>query len=521
MATKTIYEENTIQFGDTGVTGLYLGMFDTVVPLAEGQEYILVWNGTEYECTAAAASFNGVDGVGIGNFALAGLGEDTGEPFLLGTATDGSMTVCYSTASGSNTISVYLVEEDAPTVTDTLVLLDNQGIEQHLTGVKGLKVLTTGGAEQTFIAGEAVEKTVNLDFSSGENMVVVPNTGKFFEKVTIIKPSSLVESNIAKDVDVAGIIGTHEGGDNETARIEYTYDESGNIIRASFVNMTKVYDYAFYNNTTLAEVDFSRSPNLTDIGKYAFSSCSKLTSIHLPSSLKKIEASAFDSTSAMRSVYFEGSLEDWISMEISSSPVSNAKAELYIGGEEITGSLVIPEGITTIGAYTFYRTAITDVTIPDSVTTIGKYAFAYTSLQSITIPDSVTTIGKYAFSGIASCTALVVGSGVTTMEFTVFASQTKLASVTLKEGVREIGKQCFQNCSALKTINIPASIKAIGNNAFYSAGITSATFADTSGWYVTQTEGATSGTNITPSNATTAATWLKSTYRSYWWYDNT
>lgn len=230
MATKTIYEENTIQFGDSGVTGLYLGMFDTVVPLAEGQEYILVWNGTEYECTAKAASFSGFDGIGIGNFALAGLGENTGEPFLLGTATDGSFTACYSTATGANTISVYLVEEDAPTVTDTLVLLDNQGIEQHLTGVKGLKVLTTGGAEQTFIAGEAVEKTVNLDFSSGD-MEVTPDDGKMFSKVNIPKPETLMPEHISKGVNIAGVVGTlTSGGGYAPSRAINFYDIYGNIV---------------------------------------------------------------------------------------------------------------------------------------------------------------------------------------------------------------------------------------------------------------------------------------------------
>ena len=68
-------------------------------------------------------------------------------------------------------------------------------------------------------------------------------------------------------------------------------------------------------------------------------------------------------------------------------------------------SIVIEEGITTIGNYAFYECAgFESVTLPASLTTIGNYAFTNCSdLKSVTIPASVTKIGNSVFY---QCTSL-------------------------------------------------------------------------------------------------------------------
>lgn len=60
---------------------------------------------------------------------------------------------------------------------------------------------------------EAVETTVELDFSEGD-MVVVPEEGKLFEEVNILTPENLIPENIAEGVDIAGVIGTLAVGSN-------------------------------------------------------------------------------------------------------------------------------------------------------------------------------------------------------------------------------------------------------------------------------------------------------------------
>jgi len=75
----------------------------------------------------------------------------------------------------------------------------------------------------------------------------------------------------------------------------------------------------------------------------------------------------------------------------------------------LTGSLVIPDSVTTIGDFTFSDCGFTgSLTIPDSVISIGYAAFQGCSgfNSSLTIPNSVTTIGTYAFQNCSSLTAL-------------------------------------------------------------------------------------------------------------------
>lgn len=76
------------------------------------------------------------------------------------------------------------------------------------------------------------------------------------------------------------------------------------------------------------------------------------------------------------------------------------------------GDIVIPDGITSIGAKAFYnRKDITSVTIPDSVTTIGDLAFSGTGLTSLTVPESVTMLGSGAFKGCTALTSIDIPAG--------------------------------------------------------------------------------------------------------------
>jgi hypothetical protein len=70
-------------------------------------------------------------------------------------------------------------------------------------------------------------------------------------------------------------------------------------------------------------------------------------------------------------------------------------------GMEILSSFVIPDGFTSISAYTFSgNTSITSIVIPNSVTSIEHWAFYNcSSLVSINIPEGVTSIGHGAFNG--------------------------------------------------------------------------------------------------------------------------
>jgi hypothetical protein len=60
--------------------------------------------------------------------------------------------------------------------------------------------------------------------------------------------------------------------------------------------------------------------------------------------------------------------------------------------------LVIPTGVTAIGANAFSNSNILTVSIPGSVTSIGAGAFSHNQISRLSIPSSVSNIGSEAFA---------------------------------------------------------------------------------------------------------------------------
>ena len=144
-------------------------------------------------------------------------------------------------------------------------------------------------------------------------------------------------------------------------------------------------------------------------------------------------------------------------------------------------SVVIPDGVTSIGARVFYNcTSLTSVTIGNGVTSISEYAFyGCSKLTSITIPDSVTSIGEYAFSGCSGLTSVTIGNGVTSIGNHAFGGCSGLANVTIPDSVTSIGYAAFIDCSGLTSIVIPDNVTSVGEYVFSGcSGLTSVTIGN-------------------------------------------
>ena len=135
-------------------------------------------------------------------------------------------------------------------------------------------------------------------------------------------------------------------------------------------------------------------------------------------------------------------------------------------------TVIIEEGVTSIGAYAFYGCMyLTSVSIPNSVISIGHEAFFYCeSLKSLNIPNSVTNIGWAAFMDCKSLTSVTIPKNVTSIEKRTFYECLSLASVTIPNGVISIGEGAFYNCSLI-SLTIPNSVTSIGPSAFSNCGV--------------------------------------------------
>lgn len=142
-------------------------------------------------------------------------------------------------------------------------------------------------------------------------------------------------------------------------------------------------------------------------------------------------------------------------------------------GSDVITSVVIEEGVTSIGERAFERNKnLTHVTIPSSVTTIGSYAFHECSaLISVDIKGSgLTSIGNRAFDDCSSLTGLDIPSSVTSIGDSAFGHCSSLTSVTIPNGVTHLDSRNFTGCDSLTRVTIPSSITSITPTIFNGCG---------------------------------------------------
>lgn len=161
-------------------------------------------------------------------------------------------------------------------------------------------------------------------------------------------------------------------------------------------------------------------------------------------------------------------------------------------------SIVISEGIGSIGSHAFYRCPrLRSVSIPSTVFYIGDNAFGQCpELQEIkvdsenetydsrngcnaivdtrcgelvlgcsrtAIPQGVKRIGKHAFRGCLSLDSLVIPEGVKEIGAGAFADCPNLTAITLPGTLETLsGAGTFSGCVSLKSLHIPQNVSRIG-----------------------------------------------------------
>ena len=137
------------------------------------------------------------------------------------------------------------------------------------------------------------------------------------------------------------------------------------------------------------------------------------------------------------------------------------------------GSVYMPECITNIGSYAFYNTKFTsELNIPDSLTTIEDGVFGNTCFTGpLEIPTSVSTIGKYAFSDSKGFTGdLIIPNTVTEIGVAAFSHCEGFdGRLIIGTGLTKISKTCFAGMPNISgDLIIPENIKEIEAYAFYT-----------------------------------------------------
>jgi hypothetical protein len=203
---------------------------------------------------------------------------------------------------------------------------------------------------------------------------------------------------------------------------DYAFDSCSALTSIDVSNATSIGDYAFCDCNKLTSIDL---PNATSIGNYAFCDCNKLTSIDLPNATS-IGNNAFYSCNSLTSI-----------------DVSNA---------------------TSIGNNAFRDcSALTSIDISNA-TSIGDFAFRDCSaLTSIDLPNA-TSIGDVAFYNCSALTSIDLPNATSIGDF-AFYSCSALTSIDVSNAT-SIGDFAFRDCSALTSIDI-SNATSIGDDVFY------------------------------------------------------
>lgn len=217
----------------------------------------------------------------------------------------------------------------------------------------------------------------------------------------------------------------------------------------------------------------------------------------------------FDESTATLTISGTGDMADY----------AGAGYQPWSNYEEYISSVIIENGVTSIGDYAFSNCNLTSVTIPDGVTSIGRGAFSSCKFTSVKIPDSVISIKEYAFVACNYLTSVMLPKNIkslgtsiseTPYEFGVFDFCNNLNDISVSSenkyyssqegvlfdknktelicypagkaqteyivpnGVTEIGVKAFLQCN-LENIVLPESLKSIGVAVFQGCDITNIT----------------------------------------------
>lgn len=217
--------------------------------------------------------------------------------------------------------------------------------------------------------------------------------------------------------------------------------------------------YAFADCSLLESIDLSNS-SITEIPENAFSNCTSLKTVKLPSTVTKIADDAFADCKKLEEI-----------QGLSNCKISEIGKDAFAGCYNLKTFDISSATITSLpDTICSNMYALTSIHLPKTLTSIGTSALeGCKKLEEITgISDcKLTSIGANAF---ASCSALkevdLSKSSFTALPTSAFAKDTALTSVKLPDSLTEIGEKAFVGCGAMEKIDLSnTKLTTIGKNA--------------------------------------------------------
>lgn len=216
---------------------------------------------------------------------------------------------------------------------------------------------------------------------------------------------------------------------------------------------------------------------VTSIGQSAFEGCVNLTELKMSDSVTDMSVSVFKNASNLESVILSDNIKAIRSSSFSGcsklsevnipSKVTSIDEKAFEKCALLSGALILPEGMSYLGEYSFAETAITSVEIPGTMQNFQGGAFYNCDfLESAVIKEGVTYIHGNIFCYCDNLKNVTLPTTVTDIAEGMFESCINLEEITIPSGT--IRKNAFKNCAALKTVNLGSGVTSILSDAFYN-----------------------------------------------------
>lgn len=190
------------------------------------------------------------------------------------------------------------------------------------------------------------------------------------------------------------------------------------------------------------------------IGAFAFSECTNLTSITLPSSIVEIEYYAFRACLQLTSITIPNSVEI----------IGNGAFEDCIS----LSSVAFPSSLNTLGSYVFRSClSLESFTIPSTVLSIGSNVFAVTKWYD-NLPDGMIYKDNifFGYKGNQPEGGLEIADETRVLAGAALQSCSNLTSVKLPSSLKTIGFYALKSLPGVSSITIPNSVTSIEEEAF-------------------------------------------------------
>lgn len=229
-------------------------------------------------------------------------------------------------------------------------------------------------------------------------------------------------------------------------------DEFSNCDNLTSVNLpnsvTSIGDHAFSGWDSLTSINLPNS--ITCISGNPFCSCNHLRAIRVSPThpfLATIDGVLFEKST--KTLLCHPCSLDNSTYAIPEGIISIGKSA-FESCDKLT-SVSLPDSITTIGDSAFaWCLSLTSINLPDSITTIDDRVFAFcSSLTSINLPNSVTCIGKGAFRFCHSLNNISLPNSVTSIGDAAFSCCRSLTSINLPDSITSIAEDAFSSCPKL------------------------------------------------------------------------